>query len=71
MMKRLSSKILDMIQEIDNEYPDVIDWDQLCREYQLPEYFIKMFLDELKPTRVIEYQQLSEQFIEEQNLLRY
>jgi hypothetical protein len=37
----------------------------------LPEDFIKVFLDNLKPTRVIEYQRLSEQFIEEQGLLYY
>jgi hypothetical protein len=60
-----------MIREIGKKCPDVIDWDLLCQEYQLPEDFIKVFLDKLKPTRAIEYQQLSEQFIEEQGLLRY
>jgi hypothetical protein len=39
-VKRLPDKILDMIQEIGNEYPDVIDWDRLCQEYRLPEDFI-------------------------------
>jgi len=70
-VKQLPDEVLDTIWEIGDRYSDIIDWDQLCQEYQLSEDFIRVFLDNLKPARVIEYQQLSEQFIEEQDLLRY
>ena len=59
-MKELSDKILIVIKE----NPEIINWDQLCKEYRIPYNIIVKNLNSIPIKMLLVYQDLPETFIE-------
>ena len=49
--------------ELKNMFIDSVDWIDISSEYQLSEYFMREFLNNLDKDLICEYQQLSQNFM--------